>query len=73
MKPLRLNGRWLAVIITVPSNLKPSVTVAMNMAGVLAMPKEVTCKPLFTISSQSQALSCSPDNRESRPTATRRF
>ena len=50
---------------------KPALSRAVAKS-VLAMPKEVTCRPLFTISSQSQALSCSPDSRESRPTATLR-
>ena len=37
--PLRLNGRWLAVIITPPVTGRSSSTVVMNIAGVDASPQ----------------------------------
>ena len=57
--------------MTEASKAKPSVTVDMNMAGVEAMPRSVTCRPSAAIASMSHSASCGPDRRESRPTATR--
>ena len=68
--PLRLNGKWLAVIITPPVTGSSRSTVDMNMAGVEARPQSRTSAPARVAPSMKAAFSAGPDRRESIPTAT---
>ena len=70
-RPLRSGGRWLAVIITAPSQSVSGNTQLMNMAGVEAMPQSSTVKPIWLSVLHTAACSAGPVKRESRPTATR--
>ena len=71
LNPLRLNGRWLAVIITPPSNSWPSATQARNMAGVVARPQRATRPPAAATPAARAPSSMGPERRGSRPTAIR--
>jgi hypothetical protein len=46
LRPLRLNGRWLAVTMTPPSYMCPVATQEKNMAGVVARPQLPMLPPL---------------------------
>ena len=69
-KPLRFCGRWLAVIITAPSKSQPGSTVAINMAGVLAIPQSAAVAPMATSPVSTARCREGPESRLSRPTAT---
>ena len=71
LSPLRLKGRWLAVIMIEPSNSKPGVMVDMNMAGVDARPVSNSETPISTAAFFTASRIRGPVMRESRPTPTR--
>ena len=56
--------------MTAPSAMKPSVTVVMNIAGVVQSPQESTFAPAAVRPCAAASASGSPVTRESRPTAT---
>ena len=66
--PLRLYGRWLAVIIAEPWKLVSGKTMDMNIAGVVAIPQLITVAPPLSIPSIKASESSGPETRESRPT-----
>ena len=68
LKPLRLNGWWLAVISTAASQSK--FTVVMNMAGVEDRPQFLTCTPASVSPLMIASVRRSAEMRESCPTAT---
>lgn len=47
LRPLRLKGRWLAVIITEPSQANDSSFKSMNMDGVEERPVNTAVPPVF--------------------------
>ena len=67
LKPLRLKGRWLAVIIIAPSNSYTGITVDMNMAGVDASPASVQRDPSMQMPRITSFFRSSPESRESVP------
>ena len=67
--PLRLKGKWLAVIIIPAVVGRFLSTVAINIAGVEAMPQSNTFAPLSMNPSTSDAFNAGPDILESVPTA----
>ena len=73
LMPLRLKGRWLAVIMTAPSQSISGSRVVMNMAGVVAMPQSYTWPPSDTSPRQTACARFGPVSRLSRPTATLRL
>ena len=67
LKPFLSYGRWLAVVITEASNKKPSVTVAMNIAGVVARPASKLLAPSAAMPASIALQSDGPLSLESRP------
>ena len=72
LAPLRLVGRWEAVIMMAPSYTKPGSTQLMNMAGVVQRPKRATATPRLAMPATMEAAISGLDSRGSRPTEVRR-
>ena len=67
--PFLFQGKWLAVTITAPSAQSCSSTVAINIAGVEAIPKLSTVAPAAAAPSAKALQSAGLEIRESLPTA----
>ena len=67
--PLRFQGKWLAVTITAPSARSCLSTVAINIAGVDAIPKLSTVAPTAAAPLAKACRSAGLEMRESLPTA----
>ena len=72
LRPLRLYGRWLAVIMMAPSMAVSSKMMDMNMAGVEARPQSVTWTPRPRRPAKTASFIMSAEMRESWPTAMRK-
>ena len=72
LRPLRLNGRWLAVIMIEPSIFVSGRTMDMNIDGVDARPQSTVTAPAYVSASSTASLSIGAERRESWPTAMRR-
>ena len=69
LRPLRLNGRWLAVTITEAVAFTVSLMVVINMAGVEAKPQSTTLAPASAAPFMKAPLMALPERRQSIPTA----
>ena len=71
LRPLRLKGRWLAVIMMEPSICVSFSTMDMNIAGVEARPQSTVTQPAAVSASSTAFLSAGAEMRVSWPTAMR--